>query len=216
MSHPWVYKPGHMLSNLFFTDNKKQRLDTENFNILNKVTIYKLLNKKMPILTSSTTFPWTKPFKRQIAAAGGIISRCDGLDLCNLTSTSQELLIEKIRSLSDEDDPSVVPSFAMPGAVTHQVQLEVLNIIASYQLLAAADFAGGALPVIAQALAIPPALIWNYHHAQMAVVGVVERLSNPGHGPNTATINNLPIGAFICDLTLFYANVAFVLHICRR
>jgi hypothetical protein len=50
----------------------------------------------------------------------------------------------------------------------------------------------------------PPAFMWQFHHAQMAIPALIGRIGNPGPGAHTADILGLPGGSFICDLALIY------------
>jgi hypothetical protein len=59
------------------------------------------------------------------------------------------------------------------------------------------------LAIMAQPVA-PPAFMWQFHHAQMAIPALIGRVSNPGPGAHTADILGLPGGSFICDLALIY------------
>lgn len=121
-------------------------------------------------------------------------------------------------STTQGQGPLIQPTFGHPGAVTATIQMEVFNIVATYQGLLDVDFAGEPLvmlPPIADVNSLPPGMMWMFHHSQMAIVGLIQRLANPGPGPNCATINNLPLGQFICDLNVVYGNVVFVLHISR-
>ncbi len=171
---------------------------------------------KVIMINVKTNFPFSRSIQRELTNLGADIKNGD-IALCDLkTAEAVSFVLAKILEFEDDQDPLVQPTFALVGAVTEAVQNEVYNIIASYQTLLAVDFAGGVLPPIMPALLIPPAFMWHFHHTQMGVVGVVSRLSNPGPGAHTGTIDILPIGSFICDLSLIYGNVVFVLRVCRH
>ncbi len=166
----------------------------------------------------SSNYSLTDRKKRQFVRMGAKISPGD-VSIVDLTNSSEAtaVYIEELASNPERAiDPVVHPTFGYFGAVSPQVQQEVFNIISSYEPLRAADFAQGNIPPILLAGILPVAQAWQFHHAQMAIVGVIDRLANPGMSPNTHTIQNLHAAAFICELSIVYANVWFVLHITRR
>lgn len=107
-------------------------------------------------------------------------------------------------------------TFGVFGAVTPQIQHEVFNIISTYKPLLAADLALVHRPPIVVHQSLPPGQAWQFHHAQMVIIAIINRLTDPGAGPNTDNIHHLPDGAFICELSIVYANAWFVLRITRN
>jgi hypothetical protein len=162
------------------------------------------------------SFSFTRIIKQQFISLGAEITSGD-VSICVLkTNESKEFFLQKVLNLPEEQDPILQPTFGYSDGVTAQVQNEVFAIVSTYQGLMAHDFAppGPVIPIVPVAK-MPPAMMWHFHHAQMAIVESIRRLANPGPGPHTNTINGLPLGAFICDLCVIYANVIFIVHILR-
>ncbi len=138
------------------------------------------------------------------------------VSICDLvTNESKEWFLQEVMRLPETQDPILQPTFGNPNSVTAQIQQEVFSIISTYQGLLANNFVGAAaIPIVPPAV-IPLAFMWHFHYAQMAIVGTIQRLANPGPGPNTNTIDGLPAGAFICDLSIIYSNTVFVVHISK-
>ena len=169
------------------------------------------------MMSISAMSPVSARQKRALMKLGAKISPGD-ISIIDLTDSAEgtDKFLEVLEHDQDREiDPIIHPTFGIFGAVTPQVQAEVCNIISSYEPLMAADFSHGNSPPIALAGVIPPAFMWQYHHAQMAIVAVIRRLGNPGGGPLTNTIHGLPAASFICDISIIYANAVFVLRIMR-
>jgi hypothetical protein len=169
------------------------------------------------MLSSTIKFKLTRRRKLQLIQLGAHIIPGD-ISIIDLTESPdgvRSFLDELISKGDVEIDPIIQPTFGIIGAVTQQVQQEVYNIISSYQNLLADDFAGGVSPPIFLAGAIPRAQMWQFHHAQMAIVGLIERLADPGPGPYTNTIHNIPPASFICELSIIYSDVVFIIRIMR-
>lgn len=160
-------------------------------------------------------FPLTRSTVQQLVALGADIQRGD-VALCDLrTVESKNFFLSKVMALPEDQDPLIHPTFGHPNTVTAEIQQEVFNVISTYQGLLAADFAGGALVPIGLADPVPAAMMWRFHHSQMAIVGVINRLANPHPGAHCQTIHNLPPGQFVCDVSVIYGNAVFVVHISR-
>ena len=159
--------------------------------------------------SSSSKFP-LKKYKKQLLDLGAIITSGD-ISIVDLGPSDEaaEFLLTTIDSMENDQDPVIIPTFGIVGSITAQVQQEVFNIISTYEALLAADFIHGNIVPIAQAVNVQGHHNWHFHHAQMAVSGLIQRLQNPGPGPFTSTINALPGAAYICNLNLLYANVVF-------
>ena len=113
-----------------------------------------------------------------------------------------------------EVDPLLYPSFGPPLSpyVVPNIQVEVWNILASFQILRSHDFAPGAvINFIPASFPIPAGI--QYRHAQ-AIQAVQEELQHPTRlAVNCPGIAGLPSGQVICDLSIQYANVAVVTRI---
>lgn len=166
-----------------------------------------------PILTDYTL---SRQRKRELVNLGAKISPGD-VTIVDLTAPNAAVsfLDELAANPLKEVDPVIQPTFGVFGAVTPQVQQEVFNIISTYEPLLAANLQHGHRPPIAVPQVLPAAQAWQFHHAQMAIVALTSRLANPGMGANTHIIHNLPPAAFICELSIVYANAWFVLRIVR-
>jgi hypothetical protein len=123
-----------------------------------------------------------------------------------------------LRFLHDgaDADPVLLPHFgplAFPY-VAVPVQLEVYDILQSFQSLSAADFFPGAGPI---PLNNAPALVmggFQYHHAKIACHAVMEEIQQPGRiNAPFQGLNAVPSGQVICDLSLTFANCIVVVRL---
>jgi hypothetical protein len=165
-----------------------------------------------------TNFPLSRKHLKKFREQGAIVSNGD-VSMIDMRYSPEAVatLLEIIGKLPEDQDPMVQPTFLFANTVTPAVQWNVYNVISTYEPLLAQNFAGGAIPLIlpmAQAAA-PPAFMWQFHHAQMAIPALIGRIGNPGPGAHTADILGLPGGSFICDLALIYGNAVFVIRIHR-
>lgn len=170
------------------------------------------------MISISTSYPLTRRRKDELTQLGAKISPGD-VAIVDLTSSplATKSFLDELASFGERViDPIVQPTFGTYGSVMPQIQQEVFNIIGTYETLTAADFENNNIPsILPAAVPLPAAQMWQFHHAQMALVGVVMRLADPGIGPLTNTIHRIPAASFICDLSIMYANVVFVLRIMR-
>ena len=115
-----------------------------------------------------------------------------------------------------KSDPLIYASFGpiLHPYVSPPIQVEVQDILSSFQPLMAADFLPGAGPVVR----IPaPALVlggFQFQQAKIACLAVVEEIQLPNRiGAALVGINSVPSGQVICDLNLTYANCVVVIRI---
>lgn len=118
-------------------------------------------------------------------------------------------------------DPILNPNFGNPAAhyVPLNVQLEVYQLLQTYQGLMAPDLAVGApIPIIApvNALVIPFGGGFQYHHAQIAIQSVMGQIENTDLGFNLVGLNNVPSAQTICDLSIIYSNCVVVRRIRKK
>lgn len=119
--------------------------------------------------------------------------------------------MEDIQDSSKAIDISckVRPDFDHPpaGSIVHEnIRNEVWNIIQSYQPLTH--------------LTVSPMVHINRHNLEsvdnyhahftdpstLPLMAMIARLQNPGPGPNTYVIDNLPPDTYLCDLIVTYSN----------
>merc|ERR1712137_85152 len=142
-------------------------------------------------------------------AGAGIEKMGDGMVLVSMRKKVEHQAARDTftKLLSDDGsvdvDPYVIPHFGVPVFVHPVMQLEVYNILATYQPLLRNAFLPGAPPIIIQNINHHPNG-YQFHHAQIALAKVRERLQNPG--PQCPLMDAVPAGGFICDLELIYAN----------
>mmetsp|Transcript_19866 Transcript_19866/g.28559 ORF Transcript_19866/g.28559 Transcript_19866/m.28559 type:complete len:174 (+) Transcript_19866:20-541(+) len=127
----------------------------------------------------------------------------------------QQLFFQFLKD-GDEIDPLLLPQFG-PLAYPYvplAVQLEVYDILHSFQSLMAADFrpGAGAIPLIPA-----PALVvggFQFHHAKIACHAVHEEIQQPYRiAAAFPGLNSIVSGHVICDLSLFFANCVVVTRI---
>jgi hypothetical protein len=80
---------------------------------------------------------------------------------------------------------------------------EVGALVRDYSTLLMIDFLNGVMPPIGIVPNVPQGIV-PYHHAQVALTKLIERIQNPG--PNLLTINSLPNGCYVTDICIRYAN----------
>lgn len=168
------------------------------------------------MLSIATNFPLSRKNLKTFREQGAIVSNGD-VSLIDMRYSPEAVatLLEIIGKLPEDQDPLVNPTFLFANTVTPAVQMNVYNIISTYEPLLAQNFAGGAAPFILPMVQAPPAFMWQYHYAQMAIPALIGRIGDPGPGANTADILGLPSGSFICDLSIIYGNAVFVIRIHR-
>jgi hypothetical protein len=134
-----------------------------------------------------------------------LVESPDGMDVF-----SQFLQYEK------EIDPLLHVDFGAPLSpyVVPHIQVEVWNILSSFQPLDVDSFRPGA-PLIQHIPAQFPVLGgYQYHHAKIALQCVQQEIQNPTHlAQFVPGLIGLPSGQVICDLTIQYANAAVVTRI---
>lgn len=171
------------------------------------------------IRPSSYKFRLTEAFMNHIIAHGAVVSLGDVsiVDMINSDQQGIDYVLDKIASIKKQD-PNIFPTFGLVGAITAHTQRDVLNIISTYQPLVAADFLdGNNIPIVPVGdVATAANTWWQYEHAQKSISAVIKRLQNPGPGPFSSSINELPSGAFICILQVSYSNVVFPFRIVKE
>jgi hypothetical protein len=118
----------------------------------------------------------------------------------------------------EEVDPILTPNFGHPmyPYINPVIQIEVFNLLATYQPLAAADFLPGVvIPfVIAQFPIIGGGI--QFHHAKIAIQAVQSEIQNLLiFNNNCPGLTSLPSGQVICDLSIFYANAVVVTRLSK-
>ena len=120
----------------------------------------------------------------------------------------------------EEVDPVVQVTFGPPmnPFISPAAQVEVWNVISTYQPLKKEAFLPGAPQILWIPIpnGNPPAGV-QYHHAQIALQKVQEEIEHPDR-----LTNNLPLlqgmdaARVICDFTIVYANCIIVRRLYRR
>lgn len=114
----------------------------------------------------------------------------------------------------DPVDPLLSPAFGNPLSpyVVPIAQVEVYNLLATYQPLLSQDLALNVFPFIPAQLPVMGG--FQYHHAKRAILAVQEQIQNPTRFANmcpglcaTATAN------VICDLSIIFGNAVIVIRI---
>jgi hypothetical protein len=129
----------------------------------------------------------------------------------------QDLFFQYLKDGNDfGSDPVLIPQFgplAFPY-VPVAVQLEVYDLLQSFQPLVADDFLPGAGPI---ALIAAPVLVlggFRYHHSKIACYAVQEEIQRPHRtAAPLPGLHSLPSGQVICDLNLIFANCIVVIRI---
>lgn len=127
----------------------------------------------------------------------------------------QELFFQFLQD-GNEVDPVLLPQFG-PLAYPYvplAVQLEVYDILQSFQSSVAADFRAGAGPI--PLIPAPQVVLggFQYHHAKIACHAVQEEIQQPNRiGAVFPGLNSILSGQVICDLNLTYANCIVVIRI---
>ena len=153
------------------------------------------------------------------------LRNCDGV---NIHDDSEVKIVELVESdegqklffqflqYGNEVDPVLLPHFGplVYPYVPVAVQLEVYDIIQSFQPLTDADFQPGAGPV---ALIPAPQVVlggFQYHNAKIACHAVQEEIQQPNRiGAAFPGLNSIMSGQVICDLNITYANCIVVIRI---
>jgi hypothetical protein len=116
-----------------------------------------------------------------------------------------------------EIDPLLHPTFGPPLSpyVAPHIQVEVWNILSSFQSLHAEAFRASA-PLIQHIPTKFPVLGGYQYLAKIAIQCVQQEIQNPIHlAQFVPGIVGLRSGQVICDLTIQYANAAIVTRIRR-
>jgi hypothetical protein len=116
-----------------------------------------------------------------------------------------------------EVDPVLDPHFGSPISpyISPTAQLEVYNLLATFQQRVAADFKPNAniFPYLQAAFPLLGGGI-QYHHAKIAIHAVQMEIQGLARfGPNCPALSALPPGHTICDLRIIYANVIILLRV---
>ena len=115
---------------------------------------------------------------------------------------------------NSEVDPLLSPAFGNPlnPYVSPIAQVEVFNLLATYQPLLLPDLAANVFPFIPAQL--PVMAGFQYHQSKRAILAVQEEIQNPTRFANMcpglcATDN----GNVICDLSIIFGNAVIVIRI---
>ena len=114
----------------------------------------------------------------------------------------------------NEVDPLMYPSFGSPlnPYVSPVAQIEVFNLLATFQPLKSLDMVANVFPFIVAQLLLMGG--FQYHHAKRAIQSVQAQIQNPTRfAAFCPGLCATPNGNVICDLTIMYANAAVVLRI---
>ena len=116
-----------------------------------------------------------------------------------------------------EVDPVLFPNFGHPlyPYIPPNIQVEVFNLLATYQPLVAANFRNGAaqFPFIVANLPFLGGGV-QYHHAKIAIHAVymeIQQIST--FAANCPGIASIVSGQIICDLNIMYANALVVIRL---
>ncbi len=113
-----------------------------------------------------TIFPLSTNNIKIFRDQGAIVSRGD-VALIDMRNSPEAVvtLMEIIGKLSEDQDPVVHSTFLFANTVTNAVQMNVYNIVNSYQPLLPQSFADGATPHIQPMMltAAPQAFMWQFN-----------------------------------------------------
>ncbi len=145
------------------------------------------------------------------------LKNCPGVDyqpgdvtLIDLTNSAEgtEIFDSFLASCQDQIDPVLGVTFGNPISpyVSPWVQIEIWNILRSFQNLHAADFIPGAPPFPYILGPIPPMGI-QFHHSVMAIQFAEREIMNPQYFiPLLPHLLDVPAGNIICNLNYYFAN----------
>jgi hypothetical protein len=114
----------------------------------------------------------------------------------------------------NEADPLMYPAFGNPlnPYVSPLAQIEVFNLLATFQPLKSQDLVADVFPfIIAQ---LPVMGGFQYHHTKRAIQSVQAQIQKPTRfAVSCPGLCATPNGNVICDLFITYANAVVVLRI---
>ncbi len=113
-------------------------------------------------------------------------------------------------------DPLLSPAFGPPISpyVNPIAQMEVYNLLATFQPLRTPDLAANVFPFIPAILPVMGG--FQYHHAKRAILAVQEQIQNPTRFANMCPgLCATAAGNVICDLSIIFGNAVIVIRIHR-
>ena len=141
---------------------------------------------------------------------GADVQKKSKIWIVELNSEESQQYFKDFLEGPDEVDPAVYVTFGPPlnPFIAPQAQLEVWNIISSYQPLTREAFLpGGQIHWIPIPNGVPPGAGFQYHHAKIALQKVQEEIERPGrlaeHLPCLVAMND---ARPICYFNIVYAN----------
>ena len=127
-----------------------------------------------------------------------------------------DIFLNFLKVNEGEVDPLLNPTFGHPlyPYIQPIIQVEVCNLLATFQPLVAADFRQGVIvPLIAANLPFFGGGV-QYHHSKIAIHALYMEISQPVRfAANCPGIAALLPGQIICDLNIIFANTIIVLRL---
>jgi hypothetical protein len=170
----------------------------------------------MAFRSISSSLP--KKLIQELHECEGVVVRdqCEVLIIELVDSPQGDEVFKQFLMAGNDVDPILTPAFGHPLApyVPPNVQIEVWNILSSYQPLRAQDLTVDG-PPIAYIPAIFPVLGGiQYHHTQIAIQAVQQEIENPIQFLAVVPgLSVVPSGQVICDLSIQYANAQVIRRI---
>jgi hypothetical protein len=170
---------------------------------------------RMPCVRISAKLPAS--IIEELTACEGVIVRGDSsIIVIEIVNSEAGKAVHKRFLTTDpqEIDPVLFPSFGHPlyPYVPVATQVEVYNMLSTFQPLLAADFVVGAFPFIPAIFPVPAG--FHFHHAKIAIQAVQEEIQNVARFANQCPeISAIQPGQIVCDLTITYANAIVVTRI---
>ncbi|KAJ3048987.1 hypothetical protein HK097_010000 [Rhizophlyctis rosea] len=171
------------------------------------------MGTEMSKVTISTSLP--SRIIEDLRSAGATVREDCEIKIVELVTPAPIAIYETFLKSPDNVDPVLNPLWGHPLApyVPANVQVEVWQLLATYQPLLAAAFAPGApvAPLAPVPLAIPIGG-HQYHHAQIAIQQVMQEIET-SQTYRLPGLTVVPSGNAICDLQIIYSNCMVVRRI---
>lgn len=151
-----------------------------------------------------------KVIQKLISCEGVVLRKGSLVNVIGLVNSAEGQLVYKtfLADDSEEVDPLLNPSFGNPlyPYVPHATQVEVYNLLSTFQPLDAASIFAGGFAFIPAVFPIPGG--FQYHHAKIAIQAVQQEIQTVGiFAAQCPGLSALLSGQVICDLTITYGNV---------
>jgi hypothetical protein len=122
--------------------------------------------------------------------------------------------------VNDDINPGVVPNFGNPVNpwVNVNCQVEVHGLLNTFRTLRKEDFVLGAvLPPYSPGPGFPPAGGYVFHHSSIALYMVMTEIQTPDrYAVACPFLLGVPVGNFMCTITMTYANCMVAMSLTRR